>query len=315
MRLWSDRFAVTHFRSLCTMVAPVRNRPIVAVIGTTGVGKSQLAVSLAQSLASSASIPRAEDSPRPRSGVILSADSMQLYKGLDVITNKVTEEEKGGVEHWGLDVVAMGQGGSWEMGKWCSEADKRVRRVVCLHATGAEADLQVGDMPDDALPIVCGGTHYFIQHFLFPPPELSFDRRPEKAAAEDFKPTDVRWKPPQPRPDVDVVAKLSPELSALLDTFWTDTPEWPARAGEAASSGNDPGPSRSRPTPTEEGQLLSLHELLQAVDPNEAGRWHWKDGRKVRRGLERWWERGGADVRASATGGGDAVQGGGRKAR
>lgn len=89
-------------------------RPLVAVIGTTGVGKSQLAVSLAHQ--------------SPRTGVVLSADSMQLYRGLDVITNKVTEEEKEGVEHWGLDLVKPGQGGSWDVGKWCVEADRKVSR-------------------------------------------------------------------------------------------------------------------------------------------------------------------------------------------
>lgn len=103
------------------------SRPIVAVIGTTGVGKSNLAVSLAQSLA----IGPHRDS-RPTTGVVLSADSMQLYKGLDVITNKVTEEEKGGIEHWGLDVVTPGEGGSWELGKWCSEADIKVSYTLCL---------------------------------------------------------------------------------------------------------------------------------------------------------------------------------------
>jgi len=92
-------------------------RPLVAVIGTTGVGKSQLAVSLARSL---------RDASGPSKSVILSADSMQLYKGLDVITNKVTAEEMGGVEHWGLDIVTPGQGGSWEVGKWCGEADRKV---------------------------------------------------------------------------------------------------------------------------------------------------------------------------------------------
>jgi tRNA A37 N6-isopentenylltransferase MiaA len=53
---------------------------------------------------------------------------MQLYKGLDVITNKVTLDEMGGVDHWGLDVVQPGRGGSWELGKWCTEADRKVRR-------------------------------------------------------------------------------------------------------------------------------------------------------------------------------------------
>lgn len=97
-------------------------KPIVAVIGTTGVGKSQLAVSLAQSLH--------PQNYGYRKGTILSADSMQLYRGLDVITNKVTADEKGGVDHWGLDMVSPGQGGSWEVGRWCSEATKQVGRIV-----------------------------------------------------------------------------------------------------------------------------------------------------------------------------------------
>ena len=104
-------------RTLTRMASTISQRPVVAVIGTTGSGKSQLAVSLAQSLASRTDVSR---------GVILSADSMQLYRGLDVITNKVTDEEMGGVEHWGLDVVTPGEGGSWEVGKWCGEATKKV---------------------------------------------------------------------------------------------------------------------------------------------------------------------------------------------
>ena len=106
----------------------VHQRPVIAVIGSTGVGKSQLAVSLAQSL----SRPVLSDSddgrhgPTCKNAVVLSADSMQLYKGLDVITNKVTQAEQGGIEHWGLDMVAPGKEASWELGRWCSEAEKKV---------------------------------------------------------------------------------------------------------------------------------------------------------------------------------------------
>jgi hypothetical protein len=92
-------------------------RPVVAVIGTTGVGKSNLAIALAKSL--------------KHDGIVLSADSMQIYKGLDVITNKITKDEMKGVEHWGLDMVKPGEG-NWEMGRWCSEADQKVCGLLRL---------------------------------------------------------------------------------------------------------------------------------------------------------------------------------------
>lgn len=114
---FTGRYMLKAIRSVSSVMG-YKNpaRPVVAVIGTTGVGKSQLAVSLARSL-------RGDNH---QNAVILSADSMQLYNGLDVITNKVTQEEQQGVEHWGLDVVRPGEGGSWELGKWCMEAGKKV---------------------------------------------------------------------------------------------------------------------------------------------------------------------------------------------
>lgn len=261
------------------------SRPIVAVIGTTGVGKSQLAVSLAQSMAES------DASKVDRSSLILSADSMQLYRGLDVITNKVTAEEMGGIEHWGLDMVTPGQGGSWEVGRWCSEADIVVCREHQLWVNSA--DYKLSRLPADGLPIICGGTHYFIQHFLFPPGEMSLTRAPSESGpiGGTIDLLASRWKPPCPRPST---PGLDSEMTELLETFWTPEPIWPVRPKLPIQSRQPiAGPSRPRPTVEDESQLLSLHQLLAAVDPKEAGRWHWRDGRKVRRGLERWWERGG----------------------
>ncbi|WWC89196.1 uncharacterized protein L201_004114 [Kwoniella dendrophila CBS 6074] len=266
-----------------------KQRSIVAVIGTTGVGKSDLAVALAQSLKSFTNASsnsenascRRQEKVRQFPAVVLSADSMQLYKGLDVITNKVTEEEKGGVEHWGLDMVSPGEGGSWEVGKWCNEADKKV-----------------ASLPASTLPIICGGTHYFIQHYLFPPPELSFDRSESSSTSSKSAPTStaLRWTPPRPLPLIP--QNIAPEMVRLLETFWTTKPEWPhglmTQNGEGStfeiSSSNS-----SRPTLNDDAQLLALHHLLCAIDPKEGRRWHWRDGRKVRRSLERWWERGGSD--------------------
>lgn len=61
----------------------VRQNPVIFVIGCTGTGKSDLGVAIA----------------RKYNGEVISADSMQIYKGLDIATNKITEEETQGVPH------------------------------------------------------------------------------------------------------------------------------------------------------------------------------------------------------------------------
>jgi len=65
-------------------------RPLIAICGTTGVGKSNLAVELALRLKQGGSV-------NGWSGAkIINADSMQVYEGLDIITNKIpVRSEKG----------------------------------------------------------------------------------------------------------------------------------------------------------------------------------------------------------------------------
>ena len=245
-----------------------RMRDIVAVIGTTGVGKSQLAVSLGQ----------AQGHDR---ALILSADSMQLYQGLDVITNKVTEEEKGGVEHWGLDIVEPGKGMSWEVGKWCGEADQ----VVSCCWQGNEAELvKIAELDEGRLPILCGGTHYFIQHFLFPPSNLAFSTDRHGQSQSQATPSNLRWTPPCPLPAMN----LPPDYLKLLETFWESSPTWPTSTSEKTSTSIQ---GSSRPTIQNADHLLAQWKLLEMIDCDEAQRWHWRDGRKVKRGIERWWER------------------------
>jgi len=64
--------------------------PLVVIVGPTAAGKSGLAVTLAEALA----------------GEIVSADAMQLYRGLDIGTAKVTPETLGRVPHHCLDLLA-----------------------------------------------------------------------------------------------------------------------------------------------------------------------------------------------------------------
>ncbi|MFE2586429.1 tRNA (adenosine(37)-N6)-dimethylallyltransferase MiaA [Streptomyces sp. NPDC059378] len=67
--------------------APLAPR-VIAVVGPTAAGKSDLGVFLAQQL----------------DGEVVNADSMQLYQGMDIGTAKLTQQERGGVPHHLLDV-------------------------------------------------------------------------------------------------------------------------------------------------------------------------------------------------------------------
>ncbi|GAA3163018.1 MULTISPECIES: tRNA (adenosine(37)-N6)-dimethylallyltransferase MiaA [Streptomyces] len=67
--------------------APLAPR-VIAVVGPTAAGKSDLGVFLAQRLG----------------GEVVNADSMQLYRGMDIGTAKLTPEERGGIPHHLLDI-------------------------------------------------------------------------------------------------------------------------------------------------------------------------------------------------------------------
>lgn len=66
-------------------------KKIIVITGPTGVGKTKLSVSLAKML----------------DGEIINADSMQVYKGLDIGTAKIKEEEKDGVVHHLFDICEV----------------------------------------------------------------------------------------------------------------------------------------------------------------------------------------------------------------
>ena len=74
-------------------VTPMALPKLIVVLGTTACGKSGLGVELAKRFG----------------GEIVSADSRQVYRSLDLGTGKVTEEEMEGVPHHMLDVVEPNQ--------------------------------------------------------------------------------------------------------------------------------------------------------------------------------------------------------------
>lgn len=109
-------------------------QPLIAILGTTGVGKSNLGVELALRLSRGAS------SHGWKGAKIINADSMQVYSGLDIITNKIPEAEKRGVEHLLMDFKKPGD--QYVVGDFVCDALKLVG-TDCVHTRGGGSQLPI----------------------------------------------------------------------------------------------------------------------------------------------------------------------------
>ncbi len=140
---------------------------VLAIVGPTASGKSDLAVKLAKQF----------------DGEIISADSRQVYKGLDIGTGKITKREMKGVPHHLLDVAKLSNRPSGSI----------TRFTVADYQKLAQA--KIAEITDRRhLPIICGGTGLYIQAALgelnIPPvpPDLKLRQKlVKKPAAELFK--------------------------------------------------------------------------------------------------------------------------------
>jgi tRNA dimethylallyltransferase len=128
-------------------------RPL-AIIGPTGTGKSALALTVAERLG----------------GEIVNADAMQLYRGMDIGTAKLSVTERRGIPHHQLDVLDITETAT-------------VARYQQEAATGIEAIAGRG-----AVPIVVGGSMMYIQSLLddwaFPATEPGVRAKWEQRLAE-----------------------------------------------------------------------------------------------------------------------------------
>lgn len=97
-------------------------RPLIAICGTTGVGKSKLAIELALHLT------RHPVSDGWYGGRIINADAMQVYRGLDIITNKTPEADRQGVEHLLMGFKAPSE--QYVVGEWVKDALALVSSLV-----------------------------------------------------------------------------------------------------------------------------------------------------------------------------------------
>lgn len=105
---------------------------IIVIVGPTASGKSGLAIELAKKY----------------NGEIISADSRQVYRGLDIGTAKVTKEEMDGVPHHLIDIAEVSD--TYTVARFVEDAQRTIKDI---RARGN-------------LPIVVGGTFFYVDALL-----------------------------------------------------------------------------------------------------------------------------------------------------
>lgn len=106
---------------------------VIVIVGPTAVGKTALGVELAQLF----------------SGEVISGDSMQVYRGLDIGTAKVTDAEKGAVPHHLIDVRDVDE-------PYTASDFQQMGRAKINEITAREH-----------IPIIVGGTGLYIESLLY----------------------------------------------------------------------------------------------------------------------------------------------------
>ena len=122
-----------------------KKKPLIILTGPTAVGKTALSVKLAKVI----------------NGSIISADSMQVYRGMDIGSAKVTKEEMGGIKHYLIDVL---------------EPDEEFH-VVRFQQMAKEAMAEI--YQEGKIPILTGGTGFYIQSVLY---DIDFTSQQEDIA-------------------------------------------------------------------------------------------------------------------------------------
>ena len=103
-------------------------KKVIVVLGQTATGKSDLAVKIAKQV----------------NGEIISADSRQVYKNLNIGTGKISKKEMQGIPHHLLDVANVKN--KFTVSEYQKLAEKKIKEIISRNK----------------IPIICGGTGFYI---------------------------------------------------------------------------------------------------------------------------------------------------------
>lgn len=113
-------------------------KPLIILTGPTAVGKTKLSIELAKAV----------------NGQMISADSMQVYRHMDIGTAKIRSEEMQGIPHYLIDVLDPWE--SFDVVRFQTMAKEALEKIYTA----------------GAIPIVVGGTGFYIQALLY---NIDFD--------------------------------------------------------------------------------------------------------------------------------------------
>ncbi|MCB9806081.1 tRNA (adenosine(37)-N6)-dimethylallyltransferase MiaA [Candidatus Nomurabacteria bacterium] len=151
------------------------NKPkILVILGQTATGKSDLAV----------------DSAKTFHGEIISADSRQVYKGLNIGSGKITKKEMKKVPHHLLDVLSPKR--TFSVSQFQKKSTKIIKDIF----------------KKDKLPIICGGTGFYIQSIV---DDLSI---PTVKENKELRKKLEKWKTEKL---FETLEKLDPERAQSID--------------------------------------------------------------------------------------------------
>ena len=137
--------------------------PLIIIQGPTAVGKSRFAMRIAEELDSS----------------IISADSRQVYKYLNIGTAKPTLEDQNIIKHHLIDIVKPDE--EYNAGMFSDDADELIKQISS----------------QNKIPIICGGTGFYIKALLegiFKAPEIPIDIRQNLRKAAEKNGTEFFYK-------------------------------------------------------------------------------------------------------------------------
>ncbi|MEE8131852.1 MAG: tRNA (adenosine(37)-N6)-dimethylallyltransferase MiaA [Candidatus Paceibacterota bacterium] len=131
---------------------------IIVILGPTASGKSDLAVKIAKQF----------------NGEVISTDSRQVYKGLNIGSGKITKKEMKGIPHHLLDMASPKK--TFTVAQYQKLAKKAIKQILSK----------------DKIPIICGGTGFYIDALIYNyhlpevPPQPKLRKTLEKKSTKEL---------------------------------------------------------------------------------------------------------------------------------